>query len=115
LLYLKGVLDPVTQIFADLKLSKLKRVLNHVIVDAKSSPVLRESLFARFFRRSWLSVPIPPFVPKTKGVKVPISTLKTLFGIFLKMARVLLFWLLHELTRVTRTSKNVAFVASVSV
>ena len=107
LLYLNEVLDPLTHTFVHLKISKLKRVLNQVIVDAYSSPLLSMSLFARFFRKSWLSTPLPPFVPRTRGVKVPIATSKTLCWYFLffsisfslKMVRVLLFWLLQEFVR----------------
>ena len=69
-LYLNGVLDPLTHMFVDLKISKLKQVVNQVIVDAYSSPLLSMSLFARFFKKSLLFISIPPFVQKTRGVKV---------------------------------------------
>ena len=113
LLFLNGALDPLTHMFVDLKISKLKRVFNQVIVDAYSSPLLSMSLFARFLRKSWLSIPITPFVSKTRGVKVPISTSKTLYWYFLffsiscsvKMVRVFLFWLLQEFTCVTVRQK----------
>ena len=58
---------------------------------------------------------MPPFVPNTSGVKVPISTSNTLWLYFLffsfsscslKIVAVCLPWLDRELTCVTRTSKN---------
>ena len=57
---------------------------------------------------------MPPFVPNTSGVKVPISTSITLwlyflffsFSCSLKIVAVYLPWLDRELTCVTRTSKN---------
>ena len=57
---------------------------------------------------------MPPFVPNTSGVKVPISTSITLwlyflffsFSCSLKIVAVCLPWMDRELTCVTRTSKN---------
>ena len=77
MLYLKGVLDPLTHVFANLKIQNLTLFLNNqVIEDVQSSPVLMDDEFC------WLDSlekvdfqPIALFAPRTKGVKVPISTL----------------------------------------
>lgn len=67
----------LSHMFVDLTISKLKRVLYRVTVDAYSPPLLSMSLFARFFRISWLSIRISLFVPKTRGAKVTMSTPET--------------------------------------
>ena len=77
-------------------------------------PSFLESLSAKCFKNIWHSTPIPPFVPKISGVKVPISTsnircwyfLFLSFSCSLNIVDVGLFWLHLELTCVTRTSKN---------
>ena len=60
------------------------------------------------------SSPMPPFVPKTKGVKLPCYTSRTCslyslffaFSCFLKISFVDEFWLDWALTCVTQISKN---------
>ena len=54
----------------DLKISKERNVLIQVIVMSFFS----ESFSARRLRKQWQSALIPPLVPKTRGVKDPIST-----------------------------------------
>ena len=73
-----------------------------------------ESFSARRLRKQLQSAPIPPLVPKTRGVKDPISTSSTLCWYFryfssscsLKIVDVSFPWLHLELTCVTLTSKN---------
>jgi len=70
---------------------------------------LVESLFARVLKKFWQSSPMPPFVPNTSGVKVPISKSITpwmyflffSFSCSLKIVVVYLPWLDRELTCVT--------------
>ena len=110
----KGILEPLILVWTDLRISNDKRVLSHVITTAYGSPSFLESLSAKCFKNIWHSTPIPPFVPKTSGVKVPISTsnircwyfLFFSFSCSLNIVDVGLFWLHLELTCVTRTSKN---------
>ena len=73
-----------------------------------------ESFSASRLRKQLQSAPIPQLVPKTRGVKDPISTSSTLFWYFrifssscaLKIVDVAFPWFHLELTCVTLTSKN---------
>ena len=110
----KGVLEPLTHVCTDLKISKKSNVLIQVIVMWKGSSFFSESFSARRLRKQLQSAPIPPMVPKTRGVKDPISTSSTLCWYFccfssscsLKIVDVVFPWLHLELTCVTLTSKN---------
>ena len=77
-------------------------------------PVLSESFSARRLKKQLQSAPISSLVPKTRGVKDPISTSSTKCWYFrflssscsLKIVDVEFPWLQLKLTCVTLTSKN---------
>ena len=113
-LFLHGVLDPLTHNKIDLKIQKESFVLNKLITVAYCSFSFSAILAARFFINIVHSCPMPPFVPKTNGVNVACST-STILSRYvrffsasfrLKISSTGRFLLLSELTCVIRTSKN---------
>ena len=111
---LKGTLEPLIQVTADLRISVEILALSHVMTSLYLWSVFSARVVASCLRNIWHSFPIPPFVPKTRGVKTPCSTFRMrsryslflLFSWFLKMVWVDLPAWLEELTCVTRMSKN---------
>ena len=111
---LNGTLDPLMHVMADRSISIDVLVLIQVIVSEYLWSVFSASKVARCFMNIWHSLPIPPFVPNTNGVKTPCSTLSTLsrYSRFLLSSWLLKIscvdfraWL-EELTCVTLISKN---------
>ena len=113
-IFWKGVLESLTHVFTDLKISKESNFLIQVIEMWSGSTISSESFSARRLRKQLQSAHIPPLVPKNEGVKDPISTSSTVCWFFrffssccsLKIVDVAFPWLHSELTCVTLTSKN---------
>ena len=63
--------NPLNPWHSGLILKFQRSVLSHAITKWLCSPSFWESFFAKCFRKRWLSMPKPPFVPNTKGVKTP--------------------------------------------
>ena len=111
----KGVLEPLTHVWTDLKISKESNVLIQVMVTCWGSSFFSESFSVRRLREQLQAAPIPPLVPKiTRRVKDPISTSSTICWYFrffssscsLIIVDVAFPWLHLELTCVTLTSKS---------
>ena len=110
----KGVREPLTHKITDRKISRDNRTRNHEITTEYSSFCLTLSLLANSETNLEHCSPIPPFVPKTSGVKLPCWTSRILSlysrflacSCFLNIVDVFLFWLEGVLTCVILTSKN---------
>ena len=74
----KGVREPLTHKITDRKISRDNHTRNHEITTAYSSFCFTLSFLANSETNLEHSSPIPPFVPKTSGVKLPCSTSRTL-------------------------------------
>ena len=71
---LNGYLEPLKHLCTVLNIANERCIRRQEITLAYGSSFSVESLFARVLKKFWQSSPIPPFVPNTSGVKVPIST-----------------------------------------
>ena len=111
---LKGYLEPLTHLCTVFNTGNESCIHSQEITLGKDSLFFLESLCARVLKKFWQSSPMPPFVPNTSGVKVPISISMTFwlnflffsFSCSLKIVAVCLLWMDRELTCVTRTSKS---------
>ena len=68
-IFWKGVLESLTHVFTDLKISKESNFLIQVIVMWSGSTISSESFSARRLRKQLQSAHIPPLVPKKLGSK----------------------------------------------
>ena len=68
-IFWKGVLEPLTHVFTDLRISKESNFLIQVIVMWSGSTLSSESFSARRLRKQLQSAHIPPLVPKKLGSK----------------------------------------------
>ena len=113
-IFWKGVLESLTHVFTDLKISKESNFLIQVIVMWSGSTISSESFSARRLRKQLQSAHIPPLVPKKLGskrshfnVQHPLLALPLFSSsCSLKIVDVAFPWLYSELTCVTLTSKN---------
>ena len=114
LLARKGTRDPLTHNITDLRISKDILIRSHDIPTEYSSFCFSDNLLAKAVTNFLHSSPIPPFVPKMRGVKLPcsISNTRWLYSRFFaascwwNISVVFLVKLDCELTCVTRISKN---------
>ena len=90
--FLKGTRDPLTHVIADFRISIETRVLIHVQVSAYDSLVFSDRVVDKCLMNIWHSLPMPPFVPNTSGVKTPCSISTTLWKYSLSL---LASWLLN--------------------
>ena len=90
------------------------RVLSQDMALAYDLPFISGKFVRQVAQKKFAFSPIPPFLPKSRGIKDPISTLITLCWYFLffsfscstKINSVDLFWLHVEFTCVKHTQKN---------
>ena len=109
-----GVLEPLAQSNAERTISKDILTCNQVTTVSYLLFCFSASIPASFETNCAHSTPIPPFVPKTRGVNDPCSTSRILciysrflaFSCERKVWAVFRFLLESEFTCVTRMSKN---------
>ena len=83
----KGTRDPLTHKMTDLRISKDILIRSHDITTEYSSFCFSDNLLAKAVTNFLHSSPIPPFVPKMRGVKLPcsISNTRWLYSRFLPL------------------------------
>ena len=77
--FLNGTRDPLTHVIADFRFSIEARVLIYVQVSAYVWLVFSARVADKCLTNIWHSLPMPPLVPNTSGVKNPCSTSITLW------------------------------------